>query len=397
MAVNVYLWPGYKCSNFSLYMEILTDSAEYVFVGNELWRIVTLVGIIALSLVFGKLSKYYLNRLGRQLKVTDSLIGATAASSASSSVTFLFFSFGLAIGFSILNVPVGLEGLLSSMLELLITLSIGHFFYRQVGVVDQWLKRFATEDSINMDDMLIPIIGKSIRVAVVILVLLQGAQALSDQPITSILAGIGIGGLALGLAAQDTIRNFFGSLMIFADKPFNVGELINLEGKLGSVLEVGVRTTKVKTLDGHVLSIPNGNLANMTVHNIGKRQFIRRVFDVTITYDTPPEKVNRAVDILKEILADHKGMDPEYPPRVYFNELNSDSLNLKIYYWFHPPDFWEYMEFTEWVNKEIFSRFYEEGIDFAFPTQTIHLAGEKKRPRNFEISTTNGGQEEKKK
>lgn len=84
--------------------------------------------------------------------------------------------------------------------------------------------------------MLIPIVGKSIHVAVVILVILQSAQALSDQPITSILAGIGIGGLALGLAAQDTIRNFFGSLMIFADKPFNVGELIDLDGKLGSIL-----------------------------------------------------------------------------------------------------------------------------------------------------------------
>lgn len=375
-------------------MEILTDSAEYMFVGNELWRIVTLIVIIALSFVFGKLSKYYLNRLGRQLKVTNSLIGATAASSASSSVTFLFFSFGLAIGISVLTVPVGLEGLLRSMLELLITLALGHFFYRQVSVVDQWLKRFASEDSINMDDMLIPIVGKSIRVAVVILVLLQGAQALSDQPITSILAGIGIGGLALGLAAQDTIRNFFGSLMIFADKPFNVGELINLEDKLGHVLEVGVRTTKVKTLDGHVLSIPNGNLANMTIHNIGKRHFIRRVFDVTITYDTPPEKVDRALEILKEILADHEGMNADYPPRIYFDNLNSDSLNIKIFYWFHPPDFWQYMEFTEWVNKEIFNRFHKEGIDFAFPTQTIHLAGDAKRPLNIGMTQKGNGEEE---
>jgi len=361
-------------------MEILSDSAEYVFVGNELWRIITLIVIIALAFLAGKISKFFLSRLDRNLETRGRFIAAVAARSASRSVTFLFFSFGLMIAISFLVIPEGIESLLTSILELLIILAIGHFFYRQVSVVDQWLQRFATADSVNIDDMLIPIVGKSIRVAVVILVILQAAQSLSDQPITSILAGIGIGGLALGLAAQDTIRNFFGSLMIFADKPFNVGELINLEDKLGIVLEVGVRTTRVKTLDGHILTIPNGNLANMTIHNIGKRQFIRRVFDINITYDTPPEKLDQAIEIVKEILDNHEGMNPDFPPRVYFDEMNSDSLNLKIFYWFHPPDFWQYMDFTQWVNKEIFSRFNNEGIDFAFPTQTIHLAGDKKRP-----------------
>lgn len=235
--------------------------------------------------------------------------------------------------------------------------------------------------------MLIPIIGKSIRVAVVILVILQAAQIMSDQPITSILAGIGIGGLALGLAAQDTIRNFFGSLMIFADKPFNVGELIDLDDNLGTVDEVGVRTTKVRTLDGHLLTVPNGNLANMTIHNIGKRPFIRRVFDVTITYDTSPEKIDRAIEILKNILDNHDGMKDDYPSRVFFDDLNADSLNIKCFYWFHPPNYWDYMAFTQWVNSEIIKRFNSEGIDFAFPTQTIHLAGDKKRPLDIGMQT----------
>lgn len=377
-------------------MEFFSESADYVFAGNELWRIIALIVIIALSFFAGKISKYFLTRLDRKLEVMGNAIAAVAARSAAGSVTFLFFAFGLMVATSFLNIPDGFESLLTSILELLIILAIGHFFYRQVNVIDQWLKRFATDDSVNIDDMLIPIVGKSIRVAVVILVILQAAQSLSDQPITSILAGIGIGGLALGLAAQDTIRNFFGSLMIFADKPFNVGELINLEDKLGIVLEVGVRTTKVKTLDGHILTIPNGNLANMTIHNIGKRQFIRRVFDVTITYDTPPEKVERAIEIIKEILDNHQGMDPGLPPKVYFDEMNSDSLNLKIFYWFHPPDYWEYMEFTQWVNKEIFSRFNKEGIDFAFPTQTIHLAGDKKRPLNIGVENLEDVKENRK-
>lgn len=372
-------------------MDILTDQADYVFAGNELWRIVVLITIIALSLFFGKIFKYFLTCLKPKLESRGRKLLAVAINAASMSVTFLFFAFGLRVAISFLIVPEGFQSLLFTTLELLIVLAIGHFAYRQVDVVDEWLKSFAKEDSVNIDNMLIPIVGKSIRVSVFILVILQAAQIMSDQPITSILAGIGIGGLALGLAAQDTIRNFFGSLMIFADKPFNVGELINLEDKLGVVIEVGVRTTKIRTLDGHMLTVPNGNLANMTIHNIGKRQFIRRVFDVTITYDTPPEKVDRAVEILKEILENHEGMNDEMPPRVFFDEMNADSLNIKVFYWFHPPDYWLYMKFTEWVNREILRRFNKEGIDFAFPTQTIHLAGDKKRPLDIGLKDQKKG------
>lgn len=371
-------------------MDIITESSEIVFVGNELWRILVLTVIIALSLLIGKGLKFFFHRLEPKLTKSGAELLGVSAKSAGNSVIFLFFAIGLKIGVSFLIVPAGFDSLLSTVLETLIILAIGLLVYRQIDVLEHWLKRFASGDSVNIDNMLIPIVSKSIRIAVVILIILQVAQTLSDQPITSILAGIGIGGLALGLAAQDTIRNFFGSLMIFADKPFNVGDLINLDGQLGSVAEVGIRTTKINTLDGHYLTVPNGVLANTTIHNIGKRPFIRRVFNVTITYDTPPEKLQRAIDILKEILDNHEGMNPNLPPRVYFNNMNADSLNLQCFYWFHPPDFWKFMDFTQWVNNEIFKRFNEEKIDFAFPTQTIHLAGDKKRPLNVGVESKYG-------
>jgi MscS family membrane protein len=311
-------------------MDLLTEANDVVFAGNELWRILVMSGIIALAFFLGKILKFSFNRTAPKLKAHDQILLSVVFESAARSITFLVFAFGLRIALSFLVIAEGIQGLVFTSVEVLIVLSIAHFFYRQVDVIDTWLQRFSREaEDSQIDDMLIPIVGKTIRVTVVILAILQIAQTLSDQPITSILAGIGIGGLALGLAAQDTIRNFFGSMMIFADKPFNVGELINLEDKLGVILEVGVRTTKIRTLDGHMLTVPNGQLANMTIHNIGKRPYIRRVFDVTITYDTPPDKVNRALEILKDILDDHEGMDPDFPPRVYFDEMNSDSLNLK--------------------------------------------------------------------
>lgn len=360
-------------------MDLLTEQSAYVIAGNELWRILLLIIVISISYLAGKLSKFFLSRLGPKLKRRGRHLLATAADAASGSATFLFFSFGLRVAFTFLIVAESFQSLLFTSLELLIVLAIGHLFYRQVDVLDTWLHTFSKDESANIDTMLIPIVGKSVRVSVVILVILQAAQIMSDQPITSILAGIGIGGLALGLAAQDTIRNFFGSLMIFADKPFDAGDLINLDNKLGVIDEVGVRTTKIKTLDGHLLTVPNGNLANSTIHNIGKRPYIRRVFNVTITYDTSPDKIDRAVEILRNILDNHEGMNEDFPPRVFFDELNSDSLNIKCFYWYHPPDYWQYMEFTQKVNQEIIRRFNEACIDFAFPTQTIHLAGDKIR------------------
>jgi MscS family membrane protein len=228
----------------------------------------------------------------------------------------------------------------------------------------------------HMNKMFIPVIKKSLRAALIILVLIQIIQILSDKPITSIVAGLGIGGLAIALAAQDTLRHFFGSVVLVGDKPFDIGDRIVIDGHDGPVESVDLRSTRIRTLEGHLVTIPNGELANKTIQNIGKRPHIRRLANITITYDTPPEKVKEAKEILENILKDHEGMNPDFPPRVYFNEFNADSLNFLVLYWYHPPDFWAYMEFTEKVNNEILERFNKAGIEFAFPTQTIHLKNE---------------------
>jgi MscS family membrane protein len=120
-----------------------------------------------------------------------------------------------------------------------------------------------------------------------------------------------------------------------------------------------------------------------TIQNIGKRPFIRRLMNITITYDTPPEKIQEATDILKKILDKHEGMHADLPPKVYFSGLNSDSLNLLAIYWYHPPEYWQYMDFSQKVNFEIIKQFNEAGIDFAFPTQTVYVAGDKNRPLDF--------------
>ena len=258
------------------------------------------------------------------------------------------------------------------------TIAVAYILYSLVDVVDKRMKDMADKNEHAMNAMFVYVAGKSIRITIVVLALFQIATILSDKPLTAIIASLGVGGLAIALAGQDTIKNFFGSLIIMADKPFLLGERITVDGHDGPVESVGLRSTRIRTLDGHLVTIPNGELANKSIKNIGKRPYIRRLFNITITYDTPPEKIDRSLEIIRDILKDHEGMDAEFPPRIFFNDFNSDSLNIIVIYWYHPPNYWAFLAFGEKVNKEILTQFNNEGINFAFPTQTIHLAKEEK-------------------
>ena len=155
-------------------------------------------------------------------------------------------------------------------LEVLLVVAVGLLAYYLVEVPSTWLARQTEKTESKFDDMLVPIVRKSLRVTVVLFSVVSIAQSLSDKPISALIAGLGLGGLAFALAAQDTIKNLFGSLVIFSDKPFGLGDRINYDGHDGTIEEVGLRSTRLRRLDGHQVTIPNGELANKSIHNIAK-------------------------------------------------------------------------------------------------------------------------------
>jgi MscS family membrane protein len=174
--------------------------------------------------------------------------------------------------------------------------------------------------------------------------------------------------------------------MILLDKPYRVGQRIVVKGHDGVVEEIGLRSTKIRLLTGHLTTVPNDQMANLDIENIGRRPHIRRLTNITITYDTPPEKIEKAIDIIKQLLDDHKGMDPEFPPRVFFNEFNQASLNILVLYWYHPADYWGFLEFGQQVNLQIMQEFTKEGIKFAFPTNTTSLTQDDGHHLNVSIA-----------
>jgi MscS family membrane protein len=257
-------------------------------------------------------------------------------------------------------------------------------------------------DTRKIEQQLVRLGIRMLTILVAVIMVIEGMQQIGFS-LATLVAGAGVAGLAIALAAQDTLKNVFGGLLLAMDRPFETGQRVKIKGYEGFIEEVGLRSTKIRTVQGHQIIIPNDEAARIEVENIGRRPNIRRDLNVTITYDTPPEKIARAVEILQEILAvpqvspdeaatqgDEGGTphpnetvnQPGFPPRVYFSDLNADSLNLLVVYWFHPPDQWLDLGFAHRVNMQIMERFNAEGIDFAFPSQTLYLAGDSKRPLN---------------
>jgi MscS family membrane protein len=168
--------------------------------------------------------------------------------------------------------------------------------------------------------------------------------------------------------------------MIFIDQPYRVGERIIVGEHDGVVEQIGLRSTRIRELDGHLTSIPNEKMATTDIENVERRKHIRRKTQLRIATGTPRKKVEEALAIVKDILNDHEGMPAEQPPRVYFQEFNPDSLSIIIFYWYAPPNYWAFCEFGERINLEIIRRFAEANIELAPPTTKMQISREVDEP-----------------
>ncbi len=224
------------------------------------------------------------------------------------------------------------------------------------------------------------ILVRGLRVLVLASLTLVIIRVILETSITGILAGLGIIGLALYLILRGTLENITASVTIFGDEPFRVGDMMIYDGEWGTVEDIGFRSTQFRTFDGHLVTIPNANLIETAIHNAGARPHIRRRFRLGLAYETPPEKVRRAIEIVKDILTDHRGMPQAKPAHVVLETFGVYDLQLLVQYYYEPPDYWEALEFDTEVNLEILARFADAEIEMAYPTHTQILSGSDTRP-----------------
>lgn len=349
---------------------------SYTIANNEVWRYATVAIILLIAfiiqkinsmLVFKKVKKYTENK--RAISCIFNSI-PTPATIIIFSLAFFCTSYVLKLNDSTMNV-------VHTISHLLIAAAIALFVYKAVDLLDFYLGKAAEKTENQIDDMLAPLVRKTLRVLVVIILGMYIMEQISGKSLTTLLAGLGIGGLAVALASQDMLKNLFGTFMIITDHPFKVNDRIFMGSIDGIVEEVGFRSTRIRTLDGHLVTVPNDKLINTEITNVSKRPYIKKVMNITITYDTQPDKVKKAVEIIRTILEKYPEKYPaDMQPKVYFNDFKDWSLNILAIFWYSPPAYWDFLDFCQQVNIEIMNEFGKEGIDFAFPSQTLYMAND---------------------
>ncbi len=351
--------------------------------GNAIWRFALVLLVILVTMVAGRIMQYGIESYARRREEKRGVSVVTLFLKCLSKPLYVaIFALGLFVCrlFLYFDDQEGIRTAIGTgwikIAKSVGAIALAYGLFRLVDVIEYYLNRWAAKTATKLDDMLVPVIRKSLRITIAIIATLFIAETiLGAGQIKTILLSAGVGGIAIALAAKDTIANFFGSVTIFADRPFQIDELIKIGEHFGPVEEVGFRSTKIRTLQGHLVTVPNSVIANSMVENIGRRPFIRRTSNITITYDSGQRGAKRAVEIIKEVLAGvpEINTDPERPPRVYFNDFNDWSLNIYMSYWVKPPDYWLYHQVNERVNLEIMKRFEAEKIEFAFPSQTLYV------------------------
>lgn len=224
-----------------------------------------------------------------------------------------------------------------------------------------------------LNAQLIRITSKMLGFAAAVALVLYGCQYLG-VPVGTLLASAGIGGVALALGAQDTLKDLFGTVSLMADKPFRVGERIILGKYDGVVEDIGLRSTKLRLLTGHLVTLPNDQLARSDVENVGRRPHIRRIADIHLPLDTPRESIEKALAIIRSALEKHEGMDPDFPPRAFLTDFLPTAFNIRVIYWYNPPNYWDFLEMSEKVNLAVFRAFEAQGIQFSLPLRVAHTS-----------------------
>jgi len=276
------------------------------------------------------------------------------------------------VGFPTLDFEPDVENVVNQVASLLAAVAIIMVAYRAIDILVDAMARRAGETETTLDDSLVPLARTSMRLFVTVVGILFVLQNL-DVNVSSLIAGLGLGGLAIALAAQDTVRNLFGGVTIFADKPFEVGDWVVVDGIEGTVETVGFRSTRVRTFYNSLVSVPNGNLIDAGIDNMGQRRWRRYKTTLGVGYHTTPDQMQAFVEGIRAIIQANPGMRQDYY-MVEFHGFGATSLDVLVYCFVDAVDWNEELRTRHVLNLDIMRLAERLHVEFAFPTQTVHIA-----------------------
>ena len=253
----------------------------------------------------------------------------------------------------------------SIAIDLLLSLAHTTTVFHLVAVPIAWGQKMADETENKLDDVLVPMISTVIKLTVVLVGGVKAISIVDADTSKSILGLLAAGGIGIAFASQDTLKNIFGAVMLIVDQPFTLGDLINTGSHEGRVEALGLRSTTLILVDGQRLAIPNSDLANRPIVNITRREFIRAQDMVQLEVNTPAEKIQEAVGIIREIVSNHEGFDSRQPPLVHVHEFADWAVNIRVMYWYFPAVAAKQLEFNQQLLLRISGRLQKAGIRLA--------------------------------
>ncbi len=280
----------------------------------------------------------------------------------------------VAIGFPVLDFDEDVEAIVAILTNFTATFAGVLVGFRLVDAAADYWREIAVETDSKLDDQLVPLARTAGRIFVGAIGMVFVLQNLNIN-ITSLIAGLGLGGLAVALAAQDTLKNLLGGATILADKPFQVGDWVIVGDLEGTVEEIGFRSTRIRTFADSLITVPNARMTDTAVNNMGQRTWRRYYTTVGIAYHTDPDRIQAFVEGIRAIVRSNANMRHDY----YIVELHSfgdSSLNIMVYTFIGAANWNEELRTRHVFNLDIIRLANELQVEFAFPTQTLHLASQ---------------------
>lgn len=339
--------------------------------GEPLWKYFASLIYIVLAFYVAKVLDFIVNVwLKRLAAKTETKYDDLLLELLRGPVKVVAFVIFLNIGLGVFEWPPRAQNYIARGFIVVVACSVAYVALKFIDLLlGVWREKMVSPQDRAFADHLLPFVSKVVKTTLIIAAVLLTTENLG-MDIKTLLAGLSVGGLALGLAAQDTVANLFGAVAIFLDKPFHIGDRIKVESVDGLVETIGLRSTTVRNLDGHHVTIPNKLMGNAIITNITRRPTIKTEMNFGLTYDTPAEKVKRATALLEEIFrANPRTTDL----LISFNKFADSALNIFVVHVWNGTDAKQHFAEMQELNLQIKARFDAEKIEFAFPSQTVYV------------------------
>lgn len=343
--------------------------------GLDLWQIVAAIGIMVLGLAIqGLLFNRLVAPLREAFAATDTKLDGLFLKKTRRPFNWLVRLLALYLGAWILDLPDSADRAVDLAAITFGTLLVAWLLFRAIDVLIHALETHTNQTDSEIDDQLVPIVRRILRFALVTIAILAVIQQWGYN-VGSLLAGLGIGGLAFALAARNMLSNWFGSLMIFTDRPFQIGEWVETDFGTGAIEEVGLRSTRIRTYDRKQVVVPNSEITSTAVTNLSARDHRQIHAELGLVYGTTHAQLTQILADIRTLLDEHDEVwDGDW--RVFFVEFGDDALIVELSCFTEDPDITDWRELRQELFLEIMCIVEENESDFAFPTRSVHIEGE---------------------